>query len=228
MITPDGFFDWAERMSGPAHKVWPETNTLEAVVFHSAVGSLQGVVNVVMGLAQKSVTGVVGYDGGFVQFYPVTASPWANGSHEFNRRYLGFEFEGGADTPETVSEPLTTAQVDAAVHILRDLAGWKNVSPTYWERPWTLKEHRELVATACPSGRIPWDAILAQLKGEPVAEPTQEQLRGMVVEAVVNKYLLVKLGENAVGEWVVEAHELDGKTADPPIVFAVLPPGRRR
>ena len=172
----DGFFDWAERMPGPANKVWPDTNSNEAVVFHSAVGSLQGVINVVFRpfnpgdeTTKRSVTGVVGYDGGFVQFYPVTASPWANGSYEFNQRYLGFEFEGGADTPETVSEPLTTAQVDAAVHILRDLAGWKNVSPTYWERPWTLKEHRELVATSCPSGRIPWDVILAALKPGPVA-----------------------------------------------------------
>lgn len=160
----DGWFDWADRRPGPAHKVWSDENSIDGVVFHSAVGSLQGVYNVVMGPAQKSVTAVIGYDGFTVQFYPVTASPWANGSHTYNRRYLGFEFEGGADTPETVSEPLTPAQVATAIRILKDLADFKRVSASsFWQRPTTLIEHRELVATACPSGRIPWDAITAGL-----------------------------------------------------------------
>lgn len=174
MLTADGWFDFAERMPGPADKIWPDANLNQGVVFHSAVGSLQGVINIVLGPTSnyRSVTGVIGYDGRFVQFYPVTASPWANGSHDTNRRFLGFEHEGGVDTPATVSEPLTDAQVAVDVRILKDLAAYKGVGVDYWKRPSTLVEHREIFPTACPSGRIRWDDILAGLTpAPPLPEP---------------------------------------------------------
>ncbi len=169
MIDSQGWFDWAERQPGPPAKLWPDANRLRGVVLHSAVGSLQGVINVVMGPAQVSVTGVVGYDGRFVQFYAVTASPWANGSHEANRSFIGIEHEGGA--PGNESEPLTPEQVAADVRILQDLAAYKGVGVDFWQRPTTLIEHREIYATACPSGRIPWDAIIAGLAPPPPPAP---------------------------------------------------------
>lgn len=167
MITPDGWFDFAIRMPGPANKVWPEQNAIAGVVLHSAVGSQQGVIDRVMSTAQVSVTGTIAYDGSFVQFYPVTASPWANGSHEHNIDFLGFEHEGGVDTPSTVHEPLTPEQVATDIRILQDLAAYKGIGVDYWQRPSTLIEHREIYATACPSGRIPWDSILAGLAPPP-------------------------------------------------------------
>ncbi len=155
-------------------------NGVQGVVYHSAVGSIEGVIKVVLAPKEKqgknprSVTAVVGYDGRFVQFYPITASAWANGSHLANRLFVGVEHEGGK--PGNESEPLTPEQFAVDVRILQDLAAWKNVGPDYWRRPAApddgnagLYEHREMVhfgaaATACPSGRIPWDEILAVLQ----------------------------------------------------------------
>lgn len=171
MITPDGWFDWAERQPGPPEKVWPDVNANQGVVYHSAVGSLQGVINVVTGPVEnnRSVTGVVAYDGRLVQFYPITASPWANGGHVPNRLLLGFEHEGGANP---YNEPLTEAQIATDVRILQDLAkDWRRpTSPT--DKDASLYEHNEMTRwgaapTACPSGRIPWDEILQRLAPPP-------------------------------------------------------------
>lgn len=193
MINSSGWFEWADRMPGSPQKTWPETNSIEACVFHSAVGSLQGVVDVVLGPPsnQRSVTGVIGYNGRFIQFYSVKASPWANGNHEYNRRFLGFEFEGGVDTPSTVSEPLTPEQISTAVWILSDLAEYKRVPLSYWQRPWSLKEHKELIATACPSGRILWDEILRQLQEEAQVYTPQQR-----VDALVKAIIQINNGWN--------------------------------
>lgn len=192
MITPDGFFDWAERLPGPPVKQWPDVNARQGVVFHSAVGSIQGVINVVFlpynpddDSTKRSVTGVIGYDGRFVQFYPVTASPWGNGSHEANKRFPSFEHEGGKIGNE--SEPLTEPQIAVDVRILQDL----NADAAYWERPIspvdriaTLYEHREMIRfgadpTACPSGRIPWTEIKKRLEPVPPEDDNKRQLRGI-------------------------------------------------
>lgn len=182
MITQDGWFSWAERMPGPATKIWPEQNAIDGVVFHSAVGSLQSVIDVVMGPVsnQRSVTGVIGYDGRFIQFYPVTQSPWANGSHSANIKYNGYEHEGGRDIPSEVHERLTEEQIQADVRILQDLSVWKGVDVGYWVRPTTLVEHNQLFATACPSGRIPWDEIVRRLQ-EPIVPPTFEEQLDVLV-----------------------------------------------
>ena len=158
MITPDGTFDWMKKMPGPLGKVWLARNLNDGVVFHSAVGSLEGVVQVVMGTAKASVTGVIGYQGEAVQFYPVSASPWANGSRVANTRFLGFEFEGGRDVPGEVDERLTEQQIDRAVRILKDLSHYKGVGYGFWQREVSLWEHNEMTRfgadpTACPTGR---------------------------------------------------------------------------
>lgn len=206
-----GWFDWAQRMDGPANKkVLNTTNLIDGVVFHSAVGTLQGVINVVMGPAsnQKSVTGVLAKDGRFIQFYPVTASPWANGNPTVNVRYLGFEFEGGPLGNE--SEPLTLSQVEGAVRILKDLAEYKGVSVDFWRRPVSLVEHKELVATACPSGRIPWTTIIAALVEAPPVASKQQRIDAIVKELlqVNNGWKLSDLPPNIVAildEMVQEA-----------------------
>lgn len=190
------WFDWADWHRGPASKLWPDLNQAAGVVFHSAVGTLQGVIDVVMGPLEKSVTGVVGYDGKLIQFYPVTASPWANGSHEANKLYLGFEFEGGLVGNE--SEPLTPLQVDAAEHILRDLAEWKGVPLSFWQRPSTLIEHNELIATACPSGRIPWDELLARLTPPPPSAPYMVERRWVEMNILSD-------GSSYPVEWIAKA-----------------------
>lgn len=191
-------------MPGPPEKVWPETNSIEGVLLHSAVGTLQGVINVVFGPAsnQRSVTGVVGKQGRAIQFYSVLQSPWANGNHEVNRRFLGFEHEGGADTPATVSEPLNQSQIDFDIHVLKDLQAFKGADHTFWKRPTSstdksasLWEHREMTrfgasATACPSGRIPWPTIIAGL-APPAYAPIEAEPLGEFLRAVTQKKRVV-------------------------------------
>lgn len=180
MIDAQGWFTWGGHQSGLPFKVWPGTNKIEGVVFHSAVGSLSGVVNVVNDPNQmRSVTGAIGYDGRFIQFYPVTACVWANGTKEANLAYPAFEFEGGY--PGNEREPLTPDQTSTAVRILQDLAAYKGVSESYWRRPTTLIEHREIVATACPSGRIGWDEIVAGLHGDDETKRLLADREGRVV-----------------------------------------------
>ena len=58
--------------------------------------------------------------------------------------------------------------------------------------------------------------------------PSQEELIGRVVEALVNKYRVELVGTNPIGEWVVEVKNGDGTPADPPIFMAVLAEGQTR
>lgn len=166
MIDANGWFNWATRHPASPAKLWPGTNTLSAVFCHSAVGTYKGTIDVVDDPnSGRSVTGVVDYDGSFTQFYPVSACCWAQGSREWNTAAIGIEFAGGYNgAGHTVDEPITDQMVDTAVRLLRDLAEYKGVGVEFWQRPDSLKEHREVYATACPSGRIRWDDILAGLQ----------------------------------------------------------------
>ncbi len=163
----DGWFDWATKDPATLEKTYQGiTNSLEAVFFHSAVGTYQGTINVVKEWPQptnpRSVTAVVDESGETTQFYPVTACPWANASREWNTKGIGIEFAGGYNGQgHRVDEPITDPQMITATRLLIDLAQFKGVDTSYWQRPTTLKEHREVYATACPSGRIRWADIVA-------------------------------------------------------------------
>jgi N-acetyl-anhydromuramyl-L-alanine amidase AmpD len=99
-------------------------------------------------------------DGALWQHYPVSAQTWH--ARSGNVRYLGVEHEGVA------GEPWTDAQVEADVRLLL----WLDEGP--YVRGTTLMEHREISATACPSGRVRWDDILAGLEGTPMPTPDEE------------------------------------------------------
>lgn len=168
----DGWLDWAIKNSAPIQKCWEDTPTKEAVFFHSAVGTYQTTISLVKEWPQpinpRSVTAVIDYDGSMTQFYPFQKSPWANGSHEWNTRAWGIEFAGGYNGDgHWEAEPITDEQVITAANLLKELSAAKGVPFTYWQRPTTLKEHREVYPTACPSGRIRWGAILELLNPTP-------------------------------------------------------------
>ena len=62
-----------------------------------------------------------------------------------------------------------------------------------------LAEHREVIwlggsATACPSGRIPWDVILAALEGDMT---TEDQIKALIALAhfLRNGYNLADLSD---------------------------------
>jgi hypothetical protein len=191
-LTPDGWFDWMQRVPGPPDKRYTQPNAVDFYVAHSAVGYYGGWASRLFSTARDangrytayaavSCHGWIPYDGACLQHYPVTASCWASGSREANTRGVAFEIEGGA--PGRESEPLTEAQLGALKRILRDVAAWKGATNAYWRRPTddrdlhaTLYEHRECVRfgsgpTACPSNRIPWLRLLGDLGAQPEPPP---------------------------------------------------------
>lgn len=165
-----GLLDWAERVPGPVHKVNAGTNPVFGIIAHSAEGYEAGLRSQILG-------GPVSWhlsnlkDGRLWQHYPLTSRCWH--ATAANNAYIGIESEGRA------GESLTEAQIANLVRIIREVSAWKGWEP---RRPTsdidmsaTLYEHREVTrfggtATACPSGRIPWDEILSRLQEDDVKE----------------------------------------------------------
>ena len=169
MITADGWIDWAIRLEPTNRHVNPGVNPVLGIVMHSA----EGYASVL--LDPSSQYGYNGnhswhlsnlMDGRLFQHYPLTARCWH--ATAANQSYVGVENEGYA--PKDAS--LNDAQVANARRFISEIAEWKGWQPTRTgNTAQTLWEHREVVllggtATACPSGRIPWDKILEDTMDE--------------------------------------------------------------
>ncbi len=161
--------DWlsfAERDPSPPEKQGyssspsPPGGEKTATIFHSMDGSYAGSRVGLMDVSvRKSWTGSVLKDGRVIQHLPLTAHAWHCGSASMNIASTGWEFEGGG--PGRVSEPLTDKQVERAAQILvfqKERFAWPELARS--GRHKSLYEHGEVVATACPSHRIPWARIM--------------------------------------------------------------------
>jgi nucleoid-associated protein YgaU len=230
VITEDGWLDWAVRVPGPPDKVSSGTNPAMGYVPHSAVGFYGGWADRLFSTdrrpdgrytpyAAASVHGWIAYNGAVTQHYPFTASCWASGSTFPNSNFVAFENEGGFDPHD---EPLTPAQISANARIIRELAAWRGW--TGLRRPknehdtsGNLYEHCECVRwgslpTACPSKRIPWDDILAEVDGgsvpkpEPVARTAAViQDDGTIVMMDIDEYAKGVLPYEMATGWPMEA-----------------------
>jgi len=149
--------------------------------------------------AAASVHGSVLLDGMVIQHYPFTASCWASGSRYPNTHFVAFENESQytAGRPDE-GLPLTDAQVAANTRIIYDLCRWRGWTP---KRPVsasdvaaTLYEHRECLRwgsapTACPSGRIPWDRLIADIREAEMSEQEKLELKLRRGAALLQKKL---------------------------------------
>lgn len=104
---------------------------------------------------------------------------YASGGYEANKRFWSIEHEGKA------GEPLTSPQLAATTALMHWLLTTYHLPPI---RQKTLWEHREMTqfgsaATACPSGRIPWDVIIPQLQPA-VPGPVEEELDMFIAKAI--------------------------------------------
>jgi len=172
-MIKDGWFDWAIRDPGPINKTNIGINPAIGVIPHSAEGYWLFLRTLLWDPNRRASWGASNLaDGRFFQHYSVHARTWTSGAGWPNNNFFAFENEGIA------SEPLTDAQVDNIVRVIRDLSTAKNWEPRRPSHPReldaTLYEHNECVRfgaapTACPSGRIPWGRILAELE-EDMAE----------------------------------------------------------
>ena len=138
---------------GPDYKYYDAMHAVFEVVCHSMEGWMAGARSRIHGsgpLNQASWHFSITKDGTVYQHYPLTASTWHAGSTWATTPLIGIEHEGRA------GEPLTEAQVEASVRLVKWIAQWAGWKP---ERLKNLWEHNEVSAspTACPSNRIPWE-----------------------------------------------------------------------
>lgn len=157
-MSPELWCPFAVRRDAPAWKqgyTGATVNLLEGIVDHSAEGPLSACFSVLDSQHRyASWWATVAKDGAIYQHYPLTAVTWHAGGLEANRRFVGIEHEG------RVGEPLTDWQYEATLRLHIWL--WPQMGLGEPERQVNLWEHREMTrfgspATACPSGRIPWD-----------------------------------------------------------------------
>ncbi|KKN55494.1 hypothetical protein LCGC14_0581690 [marine sediment metagenome] len=151
----------ARRPYGPDYKVSGPPQAKKGAVYHSMVSSYASAYGKLLGPAESSWHFSVRQNGAVMQHYPVTAWAWHCGDRDDpageisnNRDLIGIEHEGGPIGNE--SEPLTSTQLTATV----ELTAWlyqqghiANLSQIGDNKG--LWEHHEIVATACPSHRIP-------------------------------------------------------------------------
>lgn len=135
---------------GPLWKKWPETNARAGVVLHSAEGYRAGLEAQIQGDAVSWHFSVL-KDGAVWQHYGLEDSCWHAGSRWWNQQLIGIEHEGLA------GEPLTDAQLQASVELVRWIAETCGWAPSREYRNKTLWGHSEISLTQCPSGRIPWE-----------------------------------------------------------------------
>jgi hypothetical protein len=162
------WYPHAIRRPGPPSKIWPGTNSVEGIVLHSMQGSLASAYTVLDDEATNthgayiaaSWTFSVAKSGVVFQHYALDQSPFHAGSKSQNLRLIGVELEGGP--PGNLTEPLTERQFAASVALARWIAVQGGFALSREAATRTLFEHREIAATLCPSGRIPWDAFLAR------------------------------------------------------------------
>ncbi len=200
MINDEGWFDWMSHVPGPVEKQYSQPNSVEMFIPHSAGGYYTGWQQRLFNMERDPVTGRftpyaaasvqiwMNYDGSATQHYSVKTSCWASGSRTPNTRGVAVEFEGGP--PGSEDEPLTEPQLRSLMMILFELAVYRGVSLSYWERPLspidedaTLYEHNECIrfgsgATLCPSNRIPWDEITKRLDAgslDPIVAPPRHE-----------------------------------------------------
>lgn len=146
MISTDGWVDWAERLPGPASKVYPDYNKGQGFVNHSAEGEWTGtMIELQKPDREASWTFTNARGGKLFQHYSIYACPWASGAYQANIRYVAMESIG------LEHEPLDDGQRATAIRLWRELG--------FTIRGVNLFEHREMAAlygaraTACPSNR---------------------------------------------------------------------------
>ena len=131
------------------------SRTGKGVVLHSMEGSLAAALGELDNLERRASWHFSNPKSGpLLAHYELEAVTWHAG-YEANRLYVGVEHEGVA------GQPLTESQIANDVGLLQWL--WEKEHWLRFERRLTLWEHNEFMATACPSGRIPWAEIIRRL-----------------------------------------------------------------
>lgn len=157
--------DWyvlANVMHGPADKQGYSNchaRIAKGAIVHSSEGWWSGIQSRLMADNDVSWHFSVLQDGRVYQHYPLPAVCWHGGSPYPNERFAGIECEG------TAGQPVAGGQFEALVTLLKWISEQEQWLGFAFGRDCVLSEHNMYFPTACPSGRIPWLDILAELEG---------------------------------------------------------------
>lgn len=179
---------FAIRRPGPSWKVgYPGVaatalSEKEGELKHSAEGPLAATLAMLDGGQTSSWTGTIAKDGRLFQHYPLEYITWHAGlpgdrrtdtSLIGNLTLFGWEHEGGG--PNAPGEPLTELQYQTTLRVSQFI---REKCLLVALRPPTLRgnlwEHRELSATSCPSGRIPWTRLIQDLQEDDMGMTPEE------------------------------------------------------
>ena len=163
---------------GPSGKIYPNINTVSGIINHSAEG---GYTAALAELDDESVdsnnrythtswTFFIRKAGTVIQHYPITASPFHAGSKEWNISTVGVEHEGFANEPLTLSQAQASIEVNRWIALQGGFTLSRSGTGGSTSQQKTLWEHREVFATACPSGRIPWAMYETPVAGAPAVD----------------------------------------------------------
>ena len=131
------------------------TRIAKGLMGHSAEGEWAGMLARLESTSQVTWTGSILTVGTVIQHYPLSACCWHAGSSYPNTRWSGWELEGRAGEPLTMAQKLALADVIFWQAEQEDWPGFILKKDTG-----TLHEHNWYFATACPSGRIPWEEVI--------------------------------------------------------------------
>lgn len=186
-ITADGWLDWAERVVGDQGKQSGGRNTVMGFVAHSAEGGegylrAYNTLHSVYAGRRASWTFSNLKDGTLLQHFSIYAQVWASGAKYPNDNFVPMEHEGIA------GEVLTPAQVRTTARVIKELSDVKGWEPVREVTLWEHKECRRWGAdpTACPSDRIPWDAVLKELAPAPVEPPKERRMKDWAIVGLEN------------------------------------------
>lgn len=205
----EGICDFAIWRPGPKWKVgytvFGRTSDKHGVVDHSSEGPLEATLGVLDSWRtvswQFTVSAIELLSENNLltrvyQHYPITDVCWHAG-FAANKQYVGIEHCGRKD------EPLTEPQYQTTLRLHRWLR--QQGVLTVCERRVDLWEHNELMATDCPSGRIPWDRLIRDLKEEPML--TEEQAKKLIAEALEARDKADELEQAARGAVAAQAFD---------------------
>lgn len=194
MTLKTGWFDFAVQEPGPPRRRIYSDNNATVIVLHSMVGQ-RGAYSTMFDPAKSPTAwhGTVAYDGTFYQHYDIFAGLAA--SSEGNPYGPAFEAEGGF---APYDEPLTTAQVETYLRIIRDMEGAFGRQYRPGVKRVGLTEHNHWGLTACPSGRYQplYDAIVAGALEDDMADPR------------VDSILAALGGQAAIDAWNLNGNSL--------------------
>ena len=204
MIDGQGWAAWGNRIPGPVSKLGYFGGSKFyagklGIIPHSAEGWRDYLLGTLLTdpNRQASVCATNMVNGDFYQHYPVTAVTWTSGSPYPNTAFIAIENEGLA------GQPLTEPQVVNLTRFTRDCKdyfGWQGFARQDALQTGQGWEHQECVRwgsdpTACPSGRIPWDRIIAMVNEEEADMTPDEHQRLVNIENAIARIEVAMYGD---------------------------------